>query len=49
MEAPQQKMPVMLLYWTVFVAPDGQVNFRDDIYGWDDQLAQLLDSGKVTA
>ena len=44
-----QKMPVMLLYWTVFVAPDGQVNFRDDIYGWDDQLAQLLDSGKVTA
>jgi murein L,D-transpeptidase YcbB/YkuD len=31
----------------VFTAPDGQVNFRDDIYGWDDQLGRLLNSGKI--
>jgi murein L,D-transpeptidase YcbB/YkuD len=44
-----QKIPVLLLYWTVFVAPDGQVNFRDDQYDWDDQLSQVVNSGKIAA
>ena len=43
------KMPLMLLYWTVFTAADGQVNFRDDVYSWDDQLAQLVNSGRISA
>jgi murein L,D-transpeptidase YcbB/YkuD len=41
-----RKTPVMLLYWTVFVAPDGQVNFRDDQYKWDDRLYALMKVGK---
>jgi murein L,D-transpeptidase YcbB/YkuD len=28
-------VPVYLLYWTAFVSEDGELNFRDDIYGWD--------------
>jgi murein L,D-transpeptidase YcbB/YkuD len=44
-----QKIPVLLLYWTVFVAPDGQVNFRDDQYDWDDDLSKSINSGKIAA
>ena len=33
---------VFLFYWTAYVAPDGQVNFRDDPYGWDKLLVQKL-------
>ncbi len=32
---------VVVDYRTAFVA-DGQVNFRDDVYGWDDKLKRLL-------
>jgi murein L,D-transpeptidase YcbB/YkuD len=28
-------LPVFLIYWTAFVMADGQVNFREDIYGRD--------------
>ena len=37
--------PVMvgLYYWTAFVE-GGTVSFRDDIYGWDEQLLRLLDA-----
>jgi murein L,D-transpeptidase YcbB/YkuD len=28
-------VPVYLLYWTAFVSDDGELNFRDDVYGWD--------------
>jgi murein L,D-transpeptidase YcbB/YkuD len=42
-----QKIPVMLLYWTVFTSPTGEVNFRNDIYGWDDTLTKLLDGSAV--
>ena len=33
---------VFLLYWTAYVGPDGQVNFRDDPYDWDRQLMQRI-------
>ena len=35
-------VPVHLLYWTVFVDDDGVVQFRNDIYGRDEQLANAL-------
>jgi L,D-transpeptidase YcbB len=36
-------VPVHLLYWTVFVDKDGVVQFRNDIYGRDAQLAKALE------
>lgn len=33
---------VFLLYWTAYVGPDGQVNFRGDPYNWDHELIQRL-------
>ena len=44
-----EKMPVMLLYWTVFVGADGQVHFRDDQYRWDSDLSDMLNAGRVKA
>lgn len=35
-------VPVYLLYWTAFVDPDGTIEFRDDVYGRDRQLAAAL-------
>lgn len=37
-----QQIAVLLLYWTAYVTPDGQVNFRDDPYGWDRILVQRI-------
>ncbi len=37
-----QQIAVFLLYWTAYVTPDGQVNFRDDPYGWDRDLVQRI-------
>jgi len=38
----QRPVDVFLLYWTAYVTPDGQVNFRADPYGWDGQLMQRI-------
>jgi murein L,D-transpeptidase YcbB/YkuD len=37
-----QQIAVYLLYWTAYVTPDGQVNFRQDPYGWDRELVQRI-------
>lgn len=35
-------VPVYVFYWSAFVAPDGQVDFRPDAYGWDAKLLGML-------
>jgi murein L,D-transpeptidase YcbB/YkuD len=37
-------VPIYLVYWTVWVDPQGRVNFRDDIYHRDSQLHKLFDA-----
>jgi murein L,D-transpeptidase YcbB/YkuD len=39
----KRPIPVLVLYETVFVGEDGEVNFFDDIYGLDAALEQALD------
>jgi murein L,D-transpeptidase YcbB/YkuD len=39
---------VYLLYWTAYVGPDGQMNFRDDPYGWDRELVQRIAAWKLS-
>jgi L,D-transpeptidase YcbB len=38
-------IPVLILYGTAVVDPDGQVRFFDDIYGYDDELRKALAKG----
>lgn len=35
---------VYLLYWTAFASGNGQINFRDDPYGWDAKLADKIEN-----
>jgi len=35
---------VYLLYWTAFASGSGQMNFRDDPYGWDGTLAAKIEA-----
>ena len=36
---------VYLLYWTAYMGADGQMNFRDDPYKWDELLLQRIAAG----
>ncbi len=38
----RRPVSVFLLYWTAYVAPDGQMNFRADPYGWDRELLKRI-------
>jgi murein L,D-transpeptidase YcbB/YkuD len=38
-------VPVLILYGTAIVDPGGQVHFFDDIYGYDEELRQVLAKG----
>jgi L,D-transpeptidase YcbB len=38
-------VPVLILYGTAIVEPNGQVHFFDDIYGYDEELRQVLAKG----
>jgi murein L,D-transpeptidase YcbB/YkuD len=35
-------MPLWVIYRTAFVGPDGQLQFRPDVYGWDAKLMTAL-------
>ena len=38
-------VPVLILYGTAVIDPDGQVHLFDDIYGYDDELKEALAKG----
>lgn len=38
-------VPVLILYGTAIVDPSGQVHFFDDVYGYDEELKQVLLKG----
>jgi L,D-transpeptidase YcbB len=44
-----RSLPVYILYWTAFADPDGALQFREDVYGRDRRLADLLASMVGTA
>ena len=35
-------MPVMLLYWTAEIGPDGDVRFYSDVYSRDARIAREM-------
>jgi L,D-transpeptidase YcbB len=46
--APDKGLPVHILYWTSFVDPDGGLQFRPDVYGWNRKMEAALDRKAAT-
>ncbi len=44
-----QPIAVFLFYWTAYVTPDGQANFRGDPYGWDEELIDRIHTTQSAA
>ncbi len=44
-----EPLPVFILYLTAFVGDDGAVNFRNDLYGYDEPILAALRQREVTA
>jgi murein L,D-transpeptidase YcbB/YkuD len=38
----KETRPVAIVYFTAWIDPDGLLNFRDDVYGHDRELASEL-------
>ncbi len=45
----EQHIPVYFLYWTAFVEDDGEVQFRPDLYGYDEMHTQALEGRAKTS
>ena len=41
----QKPLPVLILYWTAAVGPDGRVQFLPDVYGRDPAIIRALGAG----
>lgn len=42
-------LPLYVLYWTAVAEPDGTLQFRPDVYGWDAKLTQALAAARPAA
>ncbi len=40
-----ERLPVLILYWTAWVNPDGELKFYRDVYDRDGAILKALDSG----
>ncbi len=40
------KIPIYIVYFTSFVNENGKLNFRNDLYGKDNQLFKLIGDEK---
>ena len=45
----EREIPVYFLYWTAFVDDDGEVQFRPDLYGYDEKHTQALEGRQQTS
>jgi murein L,D-transpeptidase YcbB/YkuD len=41
-------VPVFVIYYTAWVDNDGDLNFRDDVYGHDSELEKKMFTGTIT-
>jgi len=41
----QKPLPVLILYWTAAVTPDGRLHFLPDVYGRDPAIIRALGAG----